>query len=74
MWGSEKGKQAEGADKLVQKALLLIEYLAAQKAEQLATGVMMVVEGVEIDLTEGDGVVPGEPRGHVGHAPLHEAI
>ena len=48
--GTEKGKQAEEADKLVQKALLLIEYLAVQKAEQLATGVMMVVEGVEIDL------------------------
>ena len=34
----------------MQKALLLIEYLAEQKAEQLKTGVMMVVEGVEIDL------------------------
>ena len=50
MKGTEKGKQAEEADRLVQKALLLIEYLAEQKAEQLATGVMMVVEGVEIDL------------------------
>ena len=50
MKGTEKGKQAEEADKLVKKALLLIEYLAERKAEQLATGVMMVVEGVEIDL------------------------
>ena len=24
------------------------------------------------DGPQGDGVVPGEPRGHVGHAPLHE--
>jgi hypothetical protein len=50
MKGTEKGKQAEEADKLVQKVLLLIEYLAERKAEQLKTGVMMVVEGVEMDL------------------------
>ena len=48
--GTEKGKRAEEADALVQKALRLIEYLAGQKAEQRATGMMMVVEGVEIDL------------------------
>jgi hypothetical protein len=48
--GTEKGKQAEEADKLVQKALLLIGYLARQKRTQLDTGVMMVVKGVEIDL------------------------
>jgi hypothetical protein len=34
----------------VQKALKIIEYLAGKKAEQLETGVMMVVEGGEIDL------------------------
>ena len=48
--GTEKGKQAEEADALVKKALKLIEYLAGQKAEQRATGVMMVVEGVAIGL------------------------
>ena len=49
--GTEKGKQAEEADALVKKALMIIEYLARKKAEQLKTGVMMVVEGVEVDLS-----------------------
>ena len=32
------------------KALQLIEFFASKKAEQLRTGEMMVVEGVEVDL------------------------
>ena len=50
--GPEKGQQAEEADALAKKALLIIEYLSMKKAEQLETGVRMVVEGVEVDLRE----------------------
>ena len=50
--GTEKGKQAEKADALAKKALLIIEYLSRKKAEQLETGVMMAVKGVEVDLRE----------------------
>ena len=50
--GTEKGKQAEEVDALAKKALMIIEYLSMKKAEQLETGVMMVVEGVEVDLRE----------------------
>ena len=48
--GMEKGKQAEEADDLVRRALQLIEFLASKKAEQLRTGEIMVVEGVEVDM------------------------
>ena len=48
--GTEKGQQANEADALVRKALKLIEFLASKKAEQLRTGEMMVVVGVEVDL------------------------
>ena len=48
--GTKKGEQAEEADALVQRALQLVEFRASKKAEQLWTGKMMVVEGVEIDL------------------------
>ena len=48
--GTEKGQQAEEADDLVRQALQLIEFLASKTAEQLRTGEMMVVEGVEVDL------------------------
>ena len=41
--GTEKGKQAEEADALAKKALMIIEYLSRKKADQLETGVMMVV-------------------------------
>ena len=50
--GTEKGQQVEEADALAKKALMIIEYLLRKKAEQLETGVMMVVEGVEVDLRE----------------------
>ena len=34
----------------MKKALQIVEFLARKKAEQLQTGEMLVVEGVEIDL------------------------
>ena len=34
----------------MKKALRIIAYLARRKAEQLETGVMMVVKGVEVNL------------------------
>ena len=50
--GTKNGKQAEEVDALAKKALLIIECLARKKAEQLETGVMMVVDEVEVDLRE----------------------
>lgn len=64
--GTEKGKQAEEADALAKKALLIIEYLSRKKAEQLET------RGDDGGRRgggrpQGDGVV-------AGHAGFHGAV
>ena len=44
-----KGQEAEAADKLVNRTLLFIVIIAGMEQRQGRTGVMVMVEGVELD-------------------------